>query len=229
MAGDKNIHRGHFQRLKKEFEAKGFTDWPEHKVLEYILHQVTPRVDTNEKAHHIIDECGGFAQVFRSSKENLTDIVGVGDKTADYLILLGALIKYYNGVRYDVNRITLDSENCKSYLLNLFDGMERENFYIICLDPKSRIILKRRMFEGNFESMEIDVTQIIRIAVKCDASFVLLAHNHPSGIAKASDADIATTLTISRALKLAGITLLDHIVVADGKTVSIREEYPQKY
>ena len=226
MVGNKkNVHEGHRKRMRMDFERGGFAKWHDHKVLEYLLHRVIRRTDTNETAHNLINECGGFAEVFRAPKEKLTDIMGVGEETALYIRELGEFLRYYNGMRYDVNRLVLDSDSCEKYLLNLFDGVERENFYIICLDAQNRIIYKRRMFEGSFESMDIDITQLVRVAVKCDASYVVLSHNHPSGIAVASNADITATRTIERALGLAGIRLLDHIIVADGKCVSIKNEY----
>ena len=222
----KNVHEDHRKRMREDFGRDGFNNWHDHKVLEYLLYRVIPRADTNEMAHDLINECGGFAEVFRAPKEQLTDIIGVGEKAASYIQELGEFLNYYNGVRYDVNRLVLDSDSCEKYLLNLFDGVERENFYIICLDAQSRILYKRRMFEGSFESMDIDITQLVRVAVKCDASYVVLSHNHPSGIAHASNADITATQTIERALGLAGIRLLDHIIVAGGKCVSVRDEYP---
>lgn len=221
----KNPHEGHRQRMKDEFRNTGFSRWHEHKVLEYLLQNVIKRADTNETAHRLIDGCGSFADVFRASREKLNDIVGVGEKTADYIITLGEFVRYYNSVRHDMNRVPLCRDNCEDYLFNLFDGLNRENLYMICLDAKRRIIYTEHIFEGNFESMDIDVATIVRFAVKCDATFVLLAHNHPAGIAKASNADIVATTVIERALNMAGIRLIDHIIVAGGKCVSIKEEY----
>lgn len=223
---EKNLHAGHRKRMRADFELDGFKNWHDHKVLEYLLHKVIRRVDTNETAHRLIDECGGFAEVFRASKEKLTGILGVGGETAEYIHMLGEFVSYYNGVRYDINRLTLDSDSCERYLLNLFDGLERENFYMLCLDSKRRILYKRRIHEGNMDSIDVDLTQIVRIAVKCDASYVVLAHNHPSGIAKASNADITSTQAIERALNIAGVKLLDHIVVAGGECVSVKSAYP---
>lgn len=224
---DKNIHKGHRERMRQDFRVDGFKDWHGHKVLEYLLHYVKPRVDTNETAHQLISKCGGFADVFRASKENLTDVVGVGEETAEYIHMLGEFVKYYNGVRFDADRLVLDSESCEGYLLNLFDGKQREYFYMICLDAQNRILYSEIIFEGSFDSMDVDITKIVRIAVKCDASYVVLAHNHPSGIAKASNADIVSTQTVERALQMAGIRLLDHIIVASGKCISMREETRQ--
>ncbi len=221
---NKNVHGGHRERMRKEFRLNGFHHWHEHKVLEYILQKALPRVDTNETAHKLINRCGNFANVFRAPKEMLTDVMGVGEETAEYIHMLGEFIRYYNGVRFEVNKYVLNSENCEGYMLDLFYGKERENLFIICLDASNRIILRENLFEGSFESLDVDITKIMRIAVKSDASYVVLAHNHPSGIAIPSNADIVSTQTIERTLHMGGIKLLDHIIVADGKCVSMRGE-----
>ncbi len=223
--GEKNLHSGHRARMRKDFSLNGFSNWHEHNVLEFILHKGLPRVDTNEIAHKLINECGGFAEVFRAPKEQLTSVMGIGNETAEYIHMLGEFVHYYNGVRFDINRLVLDSETCEGYMLNLFDGKEREYFYMICLDARSRIIYRELLFEGSFESMDVDISKIIRVAVKCDASYVVFAHNHPSGIAIPSNADIVSTRTIERSLAMCGIKLLDHIIVVDGKCVSMRSKY----
>ncbi len=220
----KNVHEGHRKRMKEDFKLTGFEGWQDHKVLEYILHTCLPRIDTNEMAHELIDECGGFANVFRMKKEKLMNVYGVGEKVAEYLHMLGEFVHYYNGKRYDPNRLVLDSENCKEYMLDLFDGKEREYFYEICLDSQNRIIAKAMMSEGGFDSLDINLEKMIRFAMQADASRVVLAHNHPSGVLKASNADIVTTQTIYRAFQVCGLVLLDHIIVAGGDCISLRSE-----
>lgn len=220
--GEKNIHSGHRARMRKDFQLTGFDHWHEHKVLEFILQKALPRVDTNEIAHTLIEKCGGFADVFRASKEHLMSIKGIGRETAEYIHMLGEFVHYYNGVRFDAERLVLDSESCENYMLNLFDGKEREYLYMICLDARSRVIYRELIFDGSFESMDVDISKIVRIAIKCDASYVVFTHNHPSGILMPSNADIVTTKLIARTLIVCGIKLLDHIIVADGKCLSMR-------
>lgn len=219
-----NIHAGHRERLRQEFAKNGFEDWQEHKVLELLLQDTLKRVDTNDRAHRLINACGSFPDVFRASREHLESVEGIGKKTSEYIWMLGEFLRYYNKKRYNVKRMKLDSENCREYLLNLFDGKKRENFFMICLDAENRIIYRERIFEGGFDSVDMDITKIMRSAVQCDASYVLLTHNHPSGIAKASQADITSTQTIERTLFFCDIKLFDHIIVADGKCISMREE-----
>jgi len=218
----KNLHAGHRKRMREEYEAKGFEDKPEHIVLEYMLNLALPRVNTNDIAHELINKCGGFANVFRASKKQLTDVYGVGDKVAEYLQMLGEFVHYYNGKRFEINRKTLDSSNCEQYLLDIFDGKSREHFYVICLDSNNRVISKADMSQGTFDRIDINVQEIVRYALTCDAAYVVLAHNHPSGILEASNADVVSTQSIQRILQICDIKLYDHIIVANGKCKSMR-------
>ena len=138
--------------------------------------------------------------------------------------MLGEFVHYYNRRRFDLNRAVLDSETCQEYMLDMFDGKEREHFYVICLDSNNRVIAKMEEIEGGFDSVDIDVPKIVRFAILNDAPSVVLAHNHPSGILKASNADIVSTQTVARVLLMCGITLVDHIIVAGGQCMSMRSE-----
>ena len=228
--------------MREDFEKGGFKTWQKHKVLEYLLYNVIPVADTNDIAHNLIKECGGFVNVFHTSKKRLMSIDGVGEKTADYICSLGEFIQYYNTEKYNTDVFVLNSETSENYLCNLFDGKNRECCYMICLDPKNRIINQEMLFEGSFESVELDVAyeqidiksyleecgksdtelgKVLRSAVKSDASQVVFTHNHPSGILKPSNADLVTTQALEHTLFFAGIKMLDHIIVADGKCMSI--------
>ena len=218
---DTNNHKGHRKRMREDFEKGGFKTWQKHKVLEYLLYNVIPVADTNDIAHNLIKECGGFVNVFHTSKKRLMSIDGVGEKTADYICSLGEFIQYYNTEKYNTDVFVLNSETSENYLCNLFDGKNRECCYMICLDPKNRIINQEMLFEGSFESVELDVAKVLRSAVKSDASQVVFTHNHPSGILKPSNADLVTTQALEHTLFFAGIKMLDHIIVADGKCMSI--------
>ncbi|MCH5209941.1 MAG: hypothetical protein J1F01_03150 [Oscillospiraceae bacterium] len=78
--------------------------------------------------------------------------------------------------------------------------------------------------EGGFESVDINPSKIVRVAVWHDAPYVLFAHNHPGGIAKPSNADLVTTHAIERVLRVIGVEVLDHIIVADGEYYSMSNE-----
>ena len=72
---DTNNHKGHRKRMREDFEKGGFKTWQKHKVLEYLLYNVIPVADTNDIAHNLIKECGGFVNVFHTSKKRLITYV----------------------------------------------------------------------------------------------------------------------------------------------------------
>ena len=218
---DENVHAGHRERMRKKFNRNGFKGWEAHEVLEYILYYSIPRGNTNPTAHRVIKKCGGFTKVFNAPDEILLDVEDLGKKSVSLLRMLGEFVKYYNDARFVKSGRELNSDTCEPYLLNLFHGKNYECLYMICLDARSRIIYEEMLSDGGVDSIEANITKIVRTAVRSEAPYVVLAHNHPSEVAKASQADIISTNTIERALRLSGAELIDHIIVAGGKCHSM--------
>lgn len=218
-----NVHKNHRKRVRENFKRSGIENWQEHNVLEMLLFYSIPMSDTNEMAHNLIKECGGFVNVFTASKEQLMSVKGIGEESAMYLMFIGQLMSYYRKKKTDINAFELNSETSREYLLNLFEDKKTECFYMICLDPKNKIINQSLISEGGFEAMNVDVAGIMRTAIVSDASYVVFAHNHPSGVAIPSNADITTTQVLERMLHNCGIRMIDHVVVADGKCTSMRD------
>ena len=118
--------------------------------------------------------------------------------------------------------ILSDTEQAGAYFLDLFFGEREEKLYEACLDAKGRLLACHLVAEGDTESVQLNMRKIVENALKCGASSVLLAHNHPSGVALPSPADNATTLSVFDALRTVGVELADHIIVADDDFVSLR-------
>ena len=97
---------------------------------------------------------------------------------------------------------------------------------MVCLDGKDRIIRRDTVVEGNFESVNLDVGSMVRIAVNCDAQAVVLAHNHPSGIVSPSESDITATQIIISAMRLVGVRLENHFIVTEDSCESMMNRYP---
>ena len=109
-----------------------------------------------------------------------------------------------------------------AYLLERYDGEKHEVLYQLCLDRKGRLLVCKCLNEGGISSAEMDVRRLMENAILTQASGVILAHNHPSGIALPSAEDIAATSRAKEALKTIDVELVDHIIVADGDFVSMQ-------
>ena len=96
-----------------------------------------------------------------------------------------------------------------------------ETVFLLCLDAKCKVLACRKVGEGSVNSANVPIRRIVEIALATNATSVVLAHNHPSGIALPSDEDVATTYRVAEALRMVDIILVDHIVVADDDFVSM--------
>ena len=112
-------------------------------------------------------------------------------------------------------------ENCAAYLMPHFFGRKLETVFLLCLDAKCKVLCCKEVGQGGTNSTGISIRKIVETAIGVNASTVVLAHNHPSGLAVPSPEDIQTTRRIAQALQAVDIVLADHIVIADDDYVSI--------
>lgn len=100
-------------------------------------------------------------------------------------------------------------------------GRDSEAFAVIFVDNRHRVISSEVMFEGTIERCSVYPREIIKRALDLNAAAIILAHNHPSGVAEPSTAEENITRRLNDAAALVDIRVLDHIVVGDGETVSL--------
>lgn len=214
-------HDGHRQRLKERFLLEGLDNFNELQVLELLLFYVIPRQDTNPLAHRLLDQFGTLSQVLEAPLEELEKVPGIGKNAAAFLHLIREAGRYYQVSRTKQEKILNTTEKCTRYLTSVFMGRRNETVFLLCLDAKCKLLCCREIAEGSVNSASISTRRIIEIALGVNATSVVLAHNHPSGLAIPSGEDVHTTHRIASALQTVEITLADHVIVADGDAVSL--------
>ena len=216
-----SVHDGHRQRLKERFLAEGLDNFTDIQALELLLFYCIPRKDTNELAHTLLKRFGGFAQVLEAKPEDLMRVDGIGENAALFLNLLPAAGRYYDVERIKCGKILRTTESCGQYLLPFFKGHSQETVFLLCMDAKCKVLSCQQVGEGSVNSAGVPVRRIVEAALAVNATTVVLAHNHPSGLALPSHEDVATTHRLATALDAVEIALADHIVVADDDFVSM--------
>lgn len=216
-----SIHAGHRQRMKDRFLSEGLDHFSDVQALELALFYCIPRKDTNPIAHGLLDRFGSFSQVLEAPVEELAKVPGMGESAAVFLHLILEMGRFYLVDRSKQNRILPTLEDCAEYLLPFFHGRRVETVYLLCLDAKCKVLCCKEVGEGSVNSAGISIRKIVETALGANASTVVLAHNHPSGIAIPSGEDIQTTKRIAMALQAVEIQLADHVVVADEDYVSM--------
>ena len=216
-----SIHKGHRQRLKDRFAREGLDNFTDVQALELALFYVIPRKDTNPIAHALLDHFGSLDQVLDASVEELAKVPGVGESAAVFLHLITEMGRFYLVSRSIQNKVLPTLEDCANYLVPFFHGRRLETVFLLCLDAKCKVLCCKEVGEGSVNSAGISVRKIVETALGANASAVVLAHNHPSGVAIPSGEDIQTTKRIAMALQAVDVQLVDHIVVADADYVSM--------
>lgn len=106
---------------------------------------------------------------------------------------------------------------------DLFEGFDREAFYVICLDTKSKIIGVNLVSVGSLSSSLVHPREVFKAAILLNSSKIVIAHNHPSGEPRPSEQDNSLTLRLVAAGNLMGIAVLDHIVCGEDNYFSYAE------
>ncbi len=217
------LHDGHRARKREQFNKHGLDAFADHEALELLLFYAIPRRDTNALAHRLLDRFGSLDGVFSASLEELCRVEGLGDSAATLIRLLFPLCRRVRTAAGAMPVILDTTERAGEYFLELFFGEKQEKLYEACLDAKGKLLSLYCLSEGNVDRISVNMRKVVENALASNASAVLLAHNHPSGIALPSEEDQHSTLQVRSALRAVGVGLADHIVVADEDFVSLRE------
>lgn len=218
-----SIHEGHRQRMKQRLREEGMDSFSQIQALELMLYYCIPRRDTNPIAHALLDHFGSFAQVLEAPVEELQKVEGIGEGTALYLHMIHEAGRYYQVSRGKQVTILRTLDQCGEYLVPYFHGRTLETVFLLCLDAKCKVLCCRQLGEGGINSTGISMRKLVETALGAGASAVILAHNHPSGLAIPSEEDIAATRRAAAALEAVEIQLADHVIVADDDYVSLRQ------
>ncbi|NCB63359.1 MAG: DNA repair protein RadC [Clostridia bacterium] len=217
------VHDGHRKRLKQQFLLRG-DDFLDHQLLELLLCYAIPQGDVNELAHVLLDRFGSLAGICDALPQMLMQTPGIGEHTAVLLKLIPKLSGRYTTIRGSVGDILDSTQSACDYLRPYFQqGARNEMVYLVCMDAKCKVLGVHKLSEGSVNAADITPRKIAEVALAHNATSVILAHNHVSGIALPSNADLATTRKIFLVLRDLGIQLADHLIFADDDMVSIKD------
>ena len=194
------------------------------QVLEMLLYYAAPRGDTNPAAHALLKRFGTLDGVFSAPETELRKIDGVGEAAAQLLLLVPQVARRCLMSRSTQIQVLDTTSKCGQYLLPFFHGEREEVVYLLCLDAKCKALDCVLIHRGGVNVASIAARKVVKAALDSNATSVVLAHNHPSGLALPSQEDKQTTMVLKAALDAVGVVLADHIIVADDDFVSMRDD-----
>ncbi|NLW78431.1 MAG: DNA repair protein RadC [Ruminococcaceae bacterium] len=218
------VHDGHRDRLRDRFLKYGLSSFEEHNALELLLFYAIPRSDTNELAHRLIDQFGSFSAVMDAPLEELMQVKGMGYKSAVLIKTVPEMGAYYLDNKTRPGIILDSTEAAGKFFIPKFVGKVREEVYLAALDDKRKVLRCVRLSEeGIVNAVRITIKRIVTEAVNANATSVVMAHNHPGGVALPSISDKQITYQAYQALHYISVQLIDHIIVADDDFVSMAD------
>lgn len=155
---------------------------------------------------------------------------GLNKRQTDKIRALRDIIVEYNRTLSTTGHLQIsDPEAVAEVFKPVYQGLKHEECWALFLNRANRIIKKEMLFKGGHDSTIFDVKTIVRKALVYSASAVIISHNHPSGSANPSTADIKQTESLHKALKFMDIYLLDHVIISEDSFYSINDQYLYKF
>ena len=227
----RNVHEGHRERLRQRFLSEGLENFQDHNVLELLLFYSVPLKDTNEEAHNLIDTFGSLSGVFDASFEELCSVKGIGERSATLIKMMPELFKKYEVDKINNDEAILDSsKRVAEYVAPYFKGVTKERMYVLCLDSNCRVLNFTQVSEGSVNTAPLNTRKIMEIALNCNASSLILVHNHPSGVVAPSRNDIDATIGMVNLMQKVSLRVSDHIIIGNGDDFfSFRKSDKYKY
>lgn len=218
------LHRKHRDRVKDKFLKEGFAAFTDYEVLELVLYYSIPQGDVNPIAHMLIDKFKTPSAVFDASVEQLCEVKGVKKHTATLIKMIPALAGYYTSLASREKKFIQTSQDAGQFVCGMIGLEKREVFAIICLDTQRRVLAFEIVDEGTVSQANVHPRKVVACALKHNASAVILAHNHPSSGAYASESDRLLTAQLCNILEGMDIEVIDHIIsVSTEKFVSMAD------
>lgn len=176
-----------------------------------------------ELARDLLAEFGGLGQLLAADPKRLCATKGLG--VAKYTQLQAALelSRRYLMTAISERDVLTSPDATRDYLKLRLYGAPHEVFACLFLDNRHRVIRYEELFRGTIDGASVHPREVVRRVIETNAAAVIFAHNHPSGVAEPSEADLAITRRLKEALALIDVRVLDHIIVGDGRGTSFAE------
>jgi len=213
---------GHRKRMRARILDKGAESLTELELLEVLLYAGNTRRDTKPLAKRLMAKFKSLSGVLRADHDSLRTVDDMGDAYIATIKLIESVAMHLEHSRIQNQPILTNWVQVQEYCINRLAHQPIEHFVILCLDNQNRLIAEETLSKGTVDQTPVYVREVVNVALKHHAQSTILVHNHPSGEAEPSRADIDMTLAIQDALNIMCIKLHDHLIVAGKECVSLK-------
>lgn len=210
-------------RPREKLLAKGPKALTDAELLAIFLRVGRRGVDAKQMAQELIDYFGGLGPLLNADHKAFCAAKGLGQAKFCQLQATLELTRRYLDERLRADNVFTSPAKVMDYLAIQMRDNDREVFVVMLLDTRNRLIELLELFFGTINSASVHPREVAKVALNKNAAAVIVAHNHPSGSAEPSRADILITKRLKSALEMIDVKLLDHFVIGKGEIVSLAE------
>ena len=214
---------GHRGRLLERFADNGIGALHLHEIAELILTYAIPRRDTKPIARELVRRFGSLSALLNASPDELVRVEGIGKRSAGLFLLLREVTAYCLKEKYERKSVIAHRRDVEEYLRFHFGGRRDEYVAALFLGNRNQVLETEIIAEGTVNQCAVFPRVIMEKALRFGAGSVILAHNHPGGGLKPSEADWVLTERLFTICKLLEIPLLDHLIISQLEVVSLKE------
>lgn len=201
--------------IRDKIALRGVGELSDAELLAVVIEDET-------LAGKIISECGSLSGIVRMELPRLRMIEGLGLRRAEKIAASAELGRRLAAAEAQNVDSIATSDDIVRIFRPIVEGLSHEECWVLFLTNSNRIIERQRVSQGGVQATIVDNRLIIKRALELLSTQIVLVHNHPSGAAEPSDADIALTRKVREAAALFDIRLLDHIIIAGSGSYSFR-------
>ena len=191
------------------------------EMLAALLHGSTGVDSATKLAERLLSRFGGLRGLLHADAAEIISERGIGAARAGVIRSLPEIARRYYQETLPVGETIRSPSDTETFLQSKMRHLGHELFCCLYLDNRHRVLRFDEMFRGTIDGTSVYPREVVKEALKINAAAVILAHNHPSGVAEPSQADERITRRLKSALELVDIRLLDHLIIGDGRATSL--------
>ena len=211
------------RRPREKLLQRGPQSLTDAELLAIFLRTGVRGFSAVDLAAKLIQEFGSVSALLDASQAEFTRGHGLGVAKYVQLQAVMELASRHFNERLKRGDVLTDTKSVKRYLSAQIKNSSQEMFYVLFLDSQHRLISGETLSRGTLDSASVYPREVLRRVLELDSSAVILAHNHPSGVAEPSSADLNVTERVRKALDLIDVRLLDHMIIGDAGVLSFAE------
>jgi DNA repair protein RadC len=211
------------ERPREKLLAQGAGSLSDAELLAIFLRTGVKGKSAVDLARELLQEFGSLRALLTADLTAFCKPLGLGSAKYAQLQAVLEMARRHLAEQLARGDALTSPDLTRQYLLAQLRDRDHEVFACLLLDNQHRVLKYRELFRGTIDGAAVYPREVVKLALSHGAAAVILAHNHPSGVAEPSHADRALTDRLQQALGLVDIRVLDHLVVGDGHCVSFAE------